>query len=114
MDAFRQIKKYSLEGKFRGLFGMVQMFVVSNGSNTRYIAADTGSNLNEKFLTTWVNQQNEPVENYLEFAREVLRIPAAHEMIGHCLSTVRPWHRRISFRLSAVPIASMIRASGMV
>ena len=23
MDAFRQIKKYSLEGKFRGLFGMV-------------------------------------------------------------------------------------------
>ena len=83
MDAFRQIKKYSLEGKFRGLFGMVQMFVVSNGSNTRYIAADTGSNLNEKFLTSWVNKKNEPVENYLEFAKEVLRIPEAHQMIGH-------------------------------
>ena len=82
MDAFRQIKKYSLEGKFRGLFGMVQMFVVSNGSNTRYIAADTGSNLNEKFLTSWVNKKNEPVENYLEFAKEVLRIPEAHEMVG--------------------------------
>lgn len=83
MDAFRQIKKYSLEGKFRGLFGMIQMFVVSNGSNTRYIAADTGSNLNEKFLTSWVNKKNEPVEDYLEFAKEVLRIPEAHQMIGH-------------------------------
>lgn len=83
MDAFRQIKKYSLEGKFRGLFGLVQMFVVSNGTNTRYIAADTGSNLNEKFLTSWVNKNNDPVENYLEFAKEVLRIPEAHEMVGH-------------------------------
>ena len=83
MDAFRQIKKYSVQGKYRGLFGMVQMFVVTNGSNTRYIAADTGEKLNEKFLTPWVNSQNEPVENYLEFAKEVLRIPQAHEMVGH-------------------------------
>ena len=83
MDAFRQIKKYSLEGKFRGLFGMVQMFVVSNGSNTRYIAADTGHRLNERFLTSWVNKNNEPVEDYLAFAQEVLRIPQAHELIGH-------------------------------
>ena len=83
MDAFRQIKKYSVQGKYRGLFGMVQMFVVTNGSNTRYIAADTGERLNEKFLTPWVNSQNEPVEDYLAFARELLRIPQAHEMVGH-------------------------------
>ena len=30
MDAYRQIKKYIAEGKFRGLFSNVQMFVVSN------------------------------------------------------------------------------------
>ena len=120
MDAFRQIKKYSLEGKFRGLFGMVQMFVVSNGSNTRYIAADTGSNLNEKFLTAWVNQQNEPVENYLEFAREVLRIPAAHEMIGHYSVIDAERHKLILLRpyqvhaIEAVKRASARQESGFV
>ncbi|MBQ7496974.1 MAG: type I restriction endonuclease subunit R [Selenomonas sp.] len=120
MDAFRQIKKYSLEGKFRGLFGLVQMFVVSNGSNTRYIAADTGSNLNEKFLTSWVNKQNEPVENYLEFAREVLRIPQAHEMIGHYSVVDAERHKLILLRpyqvhaIEAVKRASARQESGFV
>lgn len=82
MDAFRQIKKYSVQGKFRGLFGMVQMYVVTNGANTRYIAAEQGEKLNETFLTPWVDAQNEPVEDYLAFAREVLRIPMAHQMVG--------------------------------
>lgn len=83
MDAFRQIKKYSIQGKFRGLFGFVQIFVVTNGSNTRYIAADVGERLNETFLTSWVNQNNEPVEDYLSFAKEFLKIPEAHQMVGH-------------------------------
>ena len=36
MDAFRQITKYCEEGKFRGLMGLVQMFVVSNGEQWAY------------------------------------------------------------------------------
>ncbi len=82
MDAFRQITKYCEEGKFRGLMGLVQMFVVSNGELTRYIAADNHGNMNEKFLTRWVNEDNEPVENYLSFAKAALNIPAAHLMVG--------------------------------
>lgn len=82
MDAFRQITKYCEEGKFRGLMGLVQMFVVSNGEQTRYIAADNHGNMNEKFLTRWVNEENEPVENYLSFAKAALNIPAAHLMVG--------------------------------
>jgi len=82
MDAFRQITKYCEEGKFRGLMGLVQMFVVSNGEQTRYIAADNHGNMNEKFLTRWVNEDNEPVENYLSFAKAALNIPAAHLMVG--------------------------------
>ena len=120
MDAFRQIKKYSLEGKFRGLFGMVQMFVISNGSNTRYIAADTGSNLNERFLTSWVNKNNEPVENYLEFAKEVLRIPEAHEMVGHYSVVDAERHKLILLRpyqvhaIEAVKQSSQRQESGFV
>lgn len=82
MDAYRQIKKYGEEGKFRGLLGLVQMFVVTNGSQTRYIAANNRGELNEKFLTGWVNEHNEPVEDYLAFAKAALNIPAAHLMIG--------------------------------
>lgn len=82
MDAYRQIKKYGEEGKFHGLMGLVQMFVVTNGSQTRYIAANNRGELNEKFLTGWVNEHNEPVEDYLAFAKAALNIPAAHLMIG--------------------------------
>lgn len=82
MDAYRQIKKYGEEGKFRGLMGLVQMFVVTNGPQTRYIAANNRGELNEKFLTGWVNEHNEPVEDYLAFAKAALNIPAAHLMIG--------------------------------
>lgn len=82
MDAYRQIKKYGEEGKFCGLMGLVQMFVVTNGSQTRYIAANNRGELNEKFLTGWVNEHNEPVEDYLAFAKAALNIPAAHLMIG--------------------------------
>lgn len=82
MDAFRQIQKYGREGKFQGLFGLVQMFVVSNGTNTRYIAADTADCLNEQFLTKWVDNENVPVEDYLEFAKYVLSVPTAHFLVG--------------------------------
>lgn len=82
MDAFRQIKKYSAEGKFSGIFGLVQMFVVSNGSESRYIAAARADELNENFLTKWVDEHNHPQDNYLDFAREALNVPRAHEIIG--------------------------------
>ncbi len=82
MDAFRQIRKYCEEGKFRGLMGLVQMFVVSNGAETRYIAANNHGDMNEKFLTRWVDESNEPVEHFLSFAKAALNIPAAHLMVG--------------------------------
>lgn len=82
MDAYRQIVKYGEEGQFRGLMGLVQMFVVSNGVETRYIAANNRGLLNEKFLTRWVNEKNEPVEECIAFAKAALNIPAAHLMVG--------------------------------
>ena len=81
MEAFRQVKKYLVEGKFTGIFAALQMFVVSNGSDTRYIAAAADTKLNEHFLTTWVDDTNVPVTNYLSFAEAVLSIPQAHKMV---------------------------------
>lgn len=81
MDAFRQIKKYLAEGKFTGIYSSLQMFVVTNGTDTRYIASATDTKLNEQFLTKWVDEKNQPVDDYLQFAEAVLSIPAAHKMV---------------------------------
>ena len=57
MEAFRQIKKYIGEGKFTGIFSAVQMFVVSNGVDTRYFAVASDTELNEKFMSGWVDRE---------------------------------------------------------
>ncbi len=120
MDAFRQITKYCEEGKFRGLMGLVQMFVVSNGEQTRYIAADNHGNMNEKFLTRWVDENNEPVENYLSFAKAALNIPAAHLMVGKYCVLDNDSKRVILLRpyqihaIEAIRRASRERESGFI
>ena len=82
MDAFRQIQKYCREGQFRGLFSFVQMFVVSNGTDTKYIASNINGEMGEKFLTSWVDEENKRVNGYLDFAKAALNVPMAHLMVG--------------------------------
>ena len=82
MDGFWQIKKYIGEGKFTGIFSAVQMFVISNGVNTKYFSAASDTELNPKFISGWLDKDNNPVADYLDFAKSVLRIPEAHEMIA--------------------------------
>lgn len=81
MDGFHQIKKYIAEGKFRGLFSNVQMFVISNGVDTKYFSAARDNELNKKFLTGWIDHDNQPVPDFIDFAKAVLKIPEAHEMV---------------------------------
>lgn len=82
MEAYRQIKKYIAEGKFHGLFSNVQMFVVSNAVDTKYFAAARDTELNHKFLSGWLDHENYAVSDYIEFTKQVLRIPEAHEMVS--------------------------------
>ena len=88
MDAFRQIKKYDQEGQFRGIFSSLQMFVVSNVTDTRYIAAAKANKLNERFLTKWVDSENRPQPQLFDFAESVLSIPRAHEWSCSILSSM--------------------------
>lgn len=118
MDGFRQIQKYVAQGHFTGLFGMVQMFVVTNGEDTRYIAAS--ESLNENFLTAWVDKNNNPVNDYLDFAKEVLNIPAAHYMVGKYSVMDNTRKKVIILRpyqihaIEAIRNASMRRQSGFI
>lgn len=80
LQAFNQIQKYITEQKFNGIYSNIQMFVVTNGTDTKYVAAD--QHLREKFLSGWVDKDNNPVRNYLDFAKDVLSIPTAHHMVA--------------------------------
>lgn len=81
-DGFRQIVKYIKEDKFKGIFSTVQMFVVSNAVDTKYIASARYDELNEKFLSGWVDAKNQVVADLTGFANEVLHIPEAHQLIA--------------------------------
>lgn len=82
-EAFNQINKYINEGIFRGPLSMIQMFVVMNEGGAQYIAAPRkGQLLNPKFLTGWIDADNQPISGGLNFAKEVLSIPQAHHMIS--------------------------------
>ena len=80
-EGFRQIKKYISEGKFHGLFSNVQMFVVSNVVDTKYFSAARDTELSTKFITGWLDEENIPVCDYIDFAKANLKIPEAHEMV---------------------------------
>jgi type I restriction enzyme R subunit len=87
IQAFEQIKRYAEAGFFDGIYATTQIFVVSNKVSTKYFARP-GSNSGKafdaakKFLFNWRTADNEPVENLFDFARQVLRIPMAHELVS--------------------------------
>lgn len=56
--------------------------MISNGVDTKYFSAASDTELNPKFISGWLDQENNPVPDYLDFAKSVLRIPEAHEMIS--------------------------------
>jgi type I restriction enzyme R subunit len=120
MDAYRQLEKYTREGHFHGLFSCVQMFVVSNGSNTRYFAPAAATDFDGRFLIRWSNVLNQPVENLQTFAEQVLTIPMGHKMVAH-FTVIDYAHKRLMLMrpyqihaLEAVFEAAKYRKSGFV
>lgn len=66
-EAFNQINRYQKHsfGSGKGLFHFVQLFVISNGVNTKYFS-NFGS-YKQEFLQTfhWTDEQNNPLNNIL-------------------------------------------------
>ncbi len=120
MEGFQQIKKYIGEGKFTGIFSAVQMFVVSNGVDTKYFSAASDTELNPKFICGWLDKDNNPVSDYLDFAKSVLSIPQAHEMIARYTVLDEEAKRLILLRpyqihaIEAIREASKVGKSGFV
>ncbi len=83
-QACNQIKKYSHEGVFTGLFSLVQIFVAMTPEKTLYFA-NPGSEgkFNKDYYFHWADFNNEPVNNWKDIAEKLLSIPMAHQLIGY-------------------------------
>lgn len=120
MDAFRQLGKYDREGQFRGIFSCLQMFVISNVNETRYMAATKSHLFNEQFLSRWVDKDNRPLSHLTDFAQNALSIPRAHELVmtysvidddKKALILLRPYQVHA---IEAIKEASRQRQSGFI
>ncbi len=64
-QAYNQIQRYQ-KTSFHGLFDYIQLFVISNGVNTRYFA--NNPNGGYKFTFNWTDAQNVPFNELDKFA----------------------------------------------
>lgn len=83
-QAFNQINKYISEHVFTGFFGLVQIFVAMTPRESRYFAnPGPGETCERRNLFRWADFNNEPVMEWYTFAKDLLAIPPAHQMIGY-------------------------------
>lgn len=82
-QAYNQIKNYSDEGVFTGLFSLIQIFVAMTPEETVYFA-NPGYNgtFNKDYYFHWADFNNEPINDWKEIASQFLSIPMAHQLIG--------------------------------
>jgi len=64
-QAYNQIQRYH-KTSFHGLFDYIQLFVISNGVNTRYFANNPNSGY--KFTFNWTDAENVPFNDLSKFA----------------------------------------------
>ena len=75
-EAFNQIHRYSKESfnAENSLFKYLQIFVISNGTNTRYFANTTRRDKNSfDFTMNWARADNEPIRDLKDFAATFLQ-----------------------------------------
>lgn len=82
-EAFNQINRYQRHSYWAedGLFQFVQLFVISNGVNTRYYANNKNQSFKQTFF--WTDIHNKPYNELTDFARVFLTPAHIHGMIHH-------------------------------
>jgi len=89
-QATGQIEKYSHEGVFTGIFGLVQVFVAMTPDEALYFANPGANRFAPEFYFHWEDFNNEPIcagaspgaDEWKRFTSALLSIPMAHQLIG--------------------------------
>ena len=96
-QAYNQIQRYH-KTSFHGLFDYIQLFVISNGVNTRYFANNPNSGY--KFTFNWTDAANRPLNELDKFAAFFLDKCTLGKIIGKyivlhegdkCMMVLRPY-----------------------
>ena len=96
-QAYNQIQRYH-KTSFHGLFDYIQLFIISNGVNTRYFANNPNSGY--KFTFNWTDAANVPFNELDKFAAFFLEKCTLGKIIGKyivlhegdkCLMVLRPY-----------------------
>ena len=96
-QAYNQIQRYH-KTSFHGLFDYIQLFVISNGVNTRYFANNPNSGY--KFTFNWTDVANVPFNDLEKFATVFFDKCTLGKIIGKyivlhegdkCLMVLRPY-----------------------
>jgi len=83
-EAYNQISRYSKHsfGASLGLFNFVQLFVISNGVNTKYFSNFTGQKPDFKQTFYWTDENNKRVSQLQDFANIFLEKCHLSKMIS--------------------------------
>lgn len=96
-QAYNQIQRYH-KTSFHGLFDYIQLFVISNGVNTRYFANNPNSGY--KFTFNWTDAANIPFNDLEKFATSFFDKCTLGKIMGKyivlhegdkCLMVLRPY-----------------------
>lgn len=96
-QAYNQVQRYH-KTSFHGLFDYIQLFVISNGANTRYFA--NNPNGGYKFTFNWTDKNNRPFNDLNMFANFFLDKCTLGKIISKyivlhegekCLMVLRPY-----------------------
>lgn len=79
-EAFNQIERYR-KHSYQGLYRYIQMFVVSNGVDTKYFA-NTDKELLYSLTFFWTNEENKRITNLQEFSNAFFDQYHITKMIG--------------------------------
>ena len=82
-EAFNQINRYQLHSFWsnHGLFQYVQLFVISNGVNTKYLANNKLQSVKQTFF--WADATNKNITELTEFAAAFLNPTHLGKMVAH-------------------------------
>lgn len=99
-EAFNQIDRYHRDAFWvgSGLFQYVQIFIISNGVDTKYYANNRANHFEQTYF--WTDEKNEPIKALDKFAESFLKVCHIAKMITHytvlnetrkCLMVMRPY-----------------------
>ena len=81
-EAFNQINRYQRHSFWsnHGLFQYVQLFVISNGVNTKYLANNALQSVKQTFF--WSNEQNKNIKELSDFTTSFFNIDHLGKMVA--------------------------------